>query len=96
MHWFSLSEVHKICQRYGDWSCRHLARVPDYLWVAEDGMKMQGYCNSTLWDTTFAVQAIAATGLGSEFTQCLNKAMSAIDDAQVSHEPCALHLSGTV
>ena len=45
-------------------------------------MKMQGYCNSTLWDTTFAVQAITATGLASEFTQCLIKAMSAIDDAQ--------------
>ena len=46
-------------------------------------MKMQGYVNSTLWDTAFAVQAIAATGLGSDFTKCLNKAMSAIDDAQV-------------
>ena len=36
--------------------CRHLARVPDYLWVAEDGMKMQGYNGSQLWDTAFAVQ----------------------------------------
>ena len=71
------------CGRIIGLFCRHLARVPDYLWVAEDGMKMQGYCNSTLWDTAFAVQAITATGLGSEFTQCLNKAMSAIDEAQV-------------
>ena len=28
----------------------------DYLWVAEDGMKMQGYNGSQLWDTAFAVQ----------------------------------------
>ena len=25
---------------------RHLARIDDYLWVAEDGMKMQGYNGS--------------------------------------------------
>lgn len=25
----------------GDYFKKHLARVPDYLWVAEDGMKMQ-------------------------------------------------------
>ena len=62
---------------------RHLARVPDYLWVAEDGMKMQGYSNSTLWDTAFAVQAIHSTGLASEFTRCLCKAHAAIEAAQV-------------
>lgn len=31
-------------------------RLFDYLWVAEDGMKMQGYNGSQLWDTAFAVQ----------------------------------------
>lgn len=31
-------------------------RLFDYLWVAEDGMKMQGYNGSQLWDTSFAVQ----------------------------------------
>ena len=30
--------------------------MPDYLWVAEDGMKMQGYNGSQCWDTAFAVQ----------------------------------------
>ena len=33
---------------------RHLPRIADYLWVAEDGMKMQGYNGSQLWDTAFA------------------------------------------
>ena len=62
---------------------RHLARVPDYLWVAEDGMKMQGYCNSTAWDTSFAVQAIASTGLATEFASCLRKAHIYIEESQV-------------
>ena len=44
----------------------HVTRVPDYLWVAEDGMKMNGYNGSQLWDCTFALQAIAsARGSGS-------------------------------
>jgi squalene cyclase len=41
---------------------RHAARLEDYLWVAEDGMKMQGYNGSQLWDTTFAVQAMCESG----------------------------------
>ena len=61
--------------------------MPDYLWMAEDGMKMQGYVNSTLWDTAFAVQAITATGLQSEFTDCLSKAHRAIDQAQAITTP---------
>lgn len=28
---------------------RHVARVSDYLWVAEDGLKMQGYNGSQCW-----------------------------------------------
>lgn len=44
----------------GDTSCeafqRHLHRIDDYLWVAEDGVKMQGYNGSQCWDTSFAAQ----------------------------------------
>ena len=39
-------------------SRRHLPRLLDYLWLAEDGMKMQGYSGSQLWDTAFAVQVL--------------------------------------
>lgn len=39
---------------------KHLPRIKDYLWVAEDGMKMQGYNGSQLWDTTFAIQALGS------------------------------------
>ena len=45
----------------------HMMRVPDYLWVAEDGMKMQGYNGSQCWDTSFAIQAVWECGLLDEF-----------------------------
>ena len=44
---------------------KHMPRFWDYLWVAEDGMKMQGYNGSQIWDCAFAVQAIEAPGLAS-------------------------------
>ena len=66
---------------------KHLPRVQDYLWVAEDGMKMQGYNGSQLWDTAFAAQAILSTGLADEFTACLRKAHGYIDASQ-TRENC--------
>ena len=36
---------------------QHYERWFDYLWVAEDGLKMNGYNGSQFWDTCFAVQA---------------------------------------
>ncbi|KAM7477499.1 hypothetical protein LguiA_025712 [Lonicera macranthoides] len=41
----------------------HLLRMKDYLWVAEDGMKMQGYNGSQLRDVVFAVQATLASNI---------------------------------
>lgn len=37
-----------------------------YLWDGHDGMKMQGYNNSELWDTVFAMQAVLASPLAHE------------------------------
>uniref|UniRef100_A0A8C5CBW8 Terpene cyclase/mutase family member n=1 Tax=Gadus morhua TaxID=8049 RepID=A0A8C5CBW8_GADMO len=45
----------------------HVSRIPDYLWLGLDGMKMQGTNGSQLWDTCFAVQAYL------EVTSSLNK-----------------------
>ncbi|CAA3021839.1 cycloartenol Synthase [Olea europaea subsp. europaea] len=61
----------------------HLPRVYDYLWLAEDGMKMQGYNGSQLWDTAFTVQAILSTKLGEEFGPTLRKAHTYIKNSQV-------------
>ena len=62
---------------------KHLPRVHDYLWLAEDGMKMQGYNGSQLWDCAFAAQAVAATGLAREYAGCLRDAHRYVRDSQV-------------
>ena len=42
----------------GDHFKKHLAQVPDYIWVAEDGLKIRSF-GSQLWDCGFAVQALS-------------------------------------
>ncbi|KAH7572484.1 hypothetical protein JRO89_XS04G0263000 [Xanthoceras sorbifolium] len=64
----------------------HLSRIKDYLWLAEDGMKMQGYNGSQLWDVAFAVQGIEATKLVDEYGSMLKKAHSFIKNTQVEVE----------
>ncbi|XP_048536283.1 cycloartenol synthase-like isoform X3 [Triticum urartu] len=64
----------------------HIPRIYDYLWVAEDGMKMQGYNGSQLWDTTFTVEAILATELTEEFCPTLKLAHGYIKNSQVLHD----------
>ncbi|XP_023772895.1 cycloartenol Synthase [Lactuca sativa] len=61
----------------------HLLRIHDYLWLAEDGMKMQGYNGSQLWDTAFTVQAIISTNLIKEFGPTLKKGHMFIKKSQV-------------
>ncbi|KAI0511005.1 hypothetical protein KFK09_011623 [Dendrobium nobile] len=61
----------------------HLPRLYDYLWLAEDGMKMQGYNGSQLWDTAFTVQAIMSTKLYEEYGPTLKKANNYIKKSQV-------------
>lgn len=62
---------------------RHLARLPDYLWHAPDGIKMQGYNSSELWDTAFAAQAALATGRVEECAPLLRQAHGFIESNQV-------------
>ncbi|KAJ4809906.1 Terpene cyclase/mutase family member [Rhynchospora pubera] len=70
----------------------HIPRIYDYLWIAEDGMKMQGYNGSQLWDTAFTVQAIYATGLVEEYAPTLYKAHNYVKHSQVL-EDCPGDLS---
>eukprot|EP00741_Cyanophora_paradoxa_P007343 tig00001107_g7103.t1 len=65
---------------------RHRERLADYLWLAEDGMKMQGYNGSQLWDCAFAVQAMITTGLTAELQETLAKAYMYIDTSQVRED----------
>ncbi|KAK6789845.1 hypothetical protein RDI58_013645 [Solanum bulbocastanum] len=61
----------------------HLSRIKDYLWLAEDGMKMKGYNGSQLWDVSFGVQAILATNLTQEYGVMLKNAHHFIKASQV-------------
>ena len=65
---------------------KHVERWADYLWVAEDGMKMQGYNGSQLWDTAFAVQAITEGGFEKYFPETVEKAFEFIDASQIKEE----------
>ncbi len=58
--------VHHFQSPGGDNFRRAFAACELYLWEGHDGVKMQGYNNSRLWDTAFATQAIlASTGRAS-------------------------------
>ncbi|KZV26777.1 Beta-amyrin synthase [Dorcoceras hygrometricum] len=70
----------------GDYFKKHLARVPDYLWVAEDGMKMQSF-GSQEWDTGFAIQALLACNLTDEISETLKKGHDFIKKSQVKDNP---------
>ncbi len=64
---------------------RGLEVLDVYLWDAPDGTKMQGYNNSELWDTAFAVQAILAAPepLRRAHEPMLEKAYGFIRDNQI-------------
>jgi squalene/oxidosqualene cyclase-like protein len=64
----------------------HLERLPDYLWRGADGVKMNGYNSSELWDTAFAVQAIVASGRFDESREMLARAYDFIDRTQVRED----------
>ncbi|KAK9097663.1 hypothetical protein Syun_024708 [Stephania yunnanensis] len=65
---------------------RHLARVQDYLWMAEDGMRMQSF-GSQQWDTGFALQALLSTNLIEEVGEALKKGHFYVKESQVKDNP---------
>ncbi|XP_062079273.1 beta-amyrin synthase-like [Humulus lupulus] len=67
----------------GDYFKRHLARVPDFIWIAEDGLKIQSF-GSQSWDATFAIQAFLASNLVDEIGPTLAKGHDFIKKSQVS------------
>lgn len=83
--------INSICvwHAYGRHSpqfLKHAERWKDYLWVAEDGMKMNGYNGSQLWDTAFAIQAITEGGLEKFFPETAERAYHYLDISQVMED----------
>ncbi|XP_077584501.1 lanosterol synthase [Stigmatopora nigra] len=67
----------------------HVSRIPDYLWLGLDGMKMQGTNGSQLWDTCFAVQAFLEAGAQNhpELAKCLQHAHHFLSLTQIPDNP---------
>ncbi|KAK9076017.1 hypothetical protein SSX86_004347 [Deinandra increscens subsp. villosa] len=70
----------------GDCFKKHLARIPDYIWIAEDGMKMQSF-GSQAWDASFAIQALLATDISHEICPTLKNVHEFIKASQVKDNP---------
>ncbi|KAF8407369.1 hypothetical protein HHK36_006497 [Tetracentron sinense] len=64
----------------------HLARIPDYFWLAEDGMKMQSF-GCQMWDAGFAIQAIISANLTEEYGPTLRKGHDFVKNSQVRENP---------
>ncbi|GMJ07130.1 camelliol C synthase 1 [Hibiscus trionum] len=65
---------------------RHLARLPDYYWIAEDGLKMQTF-GSQMWDAALAIQAIMSSNLSKYYGPTLRKAHDFLKASQVRENP---------
>ncbi|GJW57347.1 dammarenediol II synthase-like protein [Tanacetum coccineum] len=70
----------------GDEFKYHLARVPDYLWIAEDGMTMHSF-GSQVWDCSLAIQAILSSNMEEEYGDCLKKAHFYLRESQIRENP---------
>uniref|UniRef100_A0A0E0MER0 Terpene cyclase/mutase family member n=1 Tax=Oryza punctata TaxID=4537 RepID=A0A0E0MER0_ORYPU len=63
---------------------KHLPRINDYLWIAEDGMTSKVYSGCQSWETAFIIQAYCSTGLTKEFGTTVRKAQDFLKIAQVT------------
>ncbi|KAL8479845.1 hypothetical protein ACS0TY_026695 [Phlomoides rotata] len=81
-----LSSLQIICwwahDPNGDEFKRHIARLPDFLWLAEDGMKMQTF-GSQLWDCALITEVIITSGMVEEYGDSLKKANFYIKESQI-------------
>nr|WQY91012.1 OSC3 [Euphorbia humifusa] len=70
----------------GDAFKKHLARIADYLWIGEDGLKVQSF-GSQVWDTSFALQALIASNLADEIGPTLKEGHNFLKHSQVTENP---------
>ncbi len=79
--------VHHFDDPRGEALRKSLAALDGYLWDSPDGLKLNGYNSTALWDTAFAVQAIMATPFAAEHHGSLTRAHGYIRDNQVVDDP---------
>lgn len=62
---------------------QHVAHWKDYLWLAEDGMKMQGYNGAQFWETAFTLNAINESKVGKAYEDTLQDLYEFMDTSQI-------------
>ncbi|ESQ51271.1 hypothetical protein EUTSA_v10017701mg [Eutrema salsugineum] len=69
-----------------DYFKKHLARVPGFIWIAEDGLKIQTF-GSQIWDTAFLLQVMLAATFDDEIRSTLIKGYSYLRKSQLTENP---------
>ncbi|TPX39873.1 hypothetical protein SeLEV6574_g06938 [Synchytrium endobioticum] len=65
---------------------KHVERLPDFMWMSNEGMLMNGTNGSQLWDAAFIVQALVESGLAESepaFKKAMLKALEFLDTTQI-------------
>jgi len=68
--------------------------LPEFLWMKDEGMLMNGTNGVQVWDTEFIIQAIEACGVAhdEEWKPMLTKALGFLEDQQILEEARDQHL----
>ncbi|GJM98497.1 hypothetical protein PR202_ga15517 [Eleusine coracana subsp. coracana] len=66
---------------------RHLSRIHDYLWIAEDGMKTKITDGAQNWEIAFIVQAFLSADINDEYGPTIERALKYMKKAQVTRNP---------
>jgi lanosterol synthase len=64
---------------------RYRERLPEFLWMKNEGMLVNGTNGVQTWDTSFLIQAVVEAGLASDpkWKPMLTKALEFLDDQQI-------------
>ncbi|XP_060671355.1 beta-amyrin synthase 1-like [Ziziphus jujuba] len=76
----------------GEYFKKHIPRVADYLWIAEDGLTMQSFGSQT-WDVSLSIQALLAANVSNEIGPVLKKAHEFLKMSQVRVNPYGDYLA---
>ncbi|PSN75369.1 lanosterol synthase [Corynespora cassiicola Philippines] len=66
----------------------HIKTLPEFLWVKDEGMLMNGTNGVQIWDTSFTIQAAEACGYCEDpnWRPMLTKALEFLEDQQMDEE----------
>ncbi|ONM01582.1 Cycloartenol synthase [Zea mays] len=66
---------------------RHIPRIHDYLWIAEDGMNTKIYDGTHNWELALIIQAMLSADAANEYGPTIQRAMEYLKRAQVTTNP---------